>query len=144
MMITSGLTNVFKIGLLSGEFDFSAGTSQVFNIALYTDSAVLGPATTTYSTLHEASGIGYTAGGEPLTVSVTPTQSENIAYLSFSDVTWGATSITARGALIYKLNGATNPAIATIDFGGNKTTSGGNFVVQFPIADNQNAIIRIG
>lgn len=143
-MITSGLTNSFKVGLLNGDFDFSSDTTQVFKIALFTQNATLGPTTTVYSATNEASGSGYDAGGKELTISVAPTQSEGIAYLSFSNVTWGASSISARGALIYKADGVTNPAVAVIDFGTTKTTSGGNFVVQFPSADNQNAIIRIG
>lgn len=143
-MITSGLVNSFKVGLLNGEFDFSADTAQVFKIALYTNSATLDASTTAYTTTEETSGTGYTAGGETLILSVTPTQSSGIAYLSFSNVTWSSSSITARGALIYKADGVTNPAVAVIDFGSNKTTSGGDFVVQFPSADNQNAVIRIG
>jgi hypothetical protein len=143
-MITSGLVNSFKVGLLNGEFDFSSDTTQVFKIALFTQNATLGPTTTVYSATNEASGSGYDAGGKELTISVVPTQSGGIAYLSFSNVTWSASSISARGALIYKADGVTNPAIAAIDFGTTKTTSGGNFVVQFPSADSQNAIIRIG
>lgn len=143
-MITSGLVNSFKVGLLNGEFDFSSDTAQVFKIALYTSSAEINASTTAYSTANEVSGIGYTAGGETLTIDTTPTQSGGVAYLSFSDATWTTTSITARGALIYKADGVTNPAIAVLDFGTDVTTSGGNFVVQFPTADNQNAIIRIG
>jgi len=143
-MITSGLVNSFKVGLLNGEFDFSSDTAQTFKIALYTENATLNTSTATYSATNESSGVGYTAGGEELTISVTPTQSGGVAYLSFSNVTWVASSITARGALIYKADGVTNPAVAVIDFGSNRTTSGGDFVVQFPVANNQNAIIRIG
>ena len=143
-MITSGLVNSFKVGLLNGEFDFSSDTTQVFKIALFTENATLGPTTTTYSATNETTGSGYTAGGNTLVISTAPTQADGVAYLSFSNATWAASSITARGALIYKADGVTNPAIAVIDFGANKTTSGGNFVVQFPTADNQNAIIRIG
>jgi hypothetical protein len=44
--------------------------------------------------------------------------------------------------LIYKFDGVTNPAIAVLDFGEDKTTSGGNFVINFPLADFQNAIVR--
>jgi hypothetical protein len=62
--------------------------------------------------------------------------------MSFATVTWAVTSITARGALIYKLDGVTNPAIAVLDFGEDKTTSSGDFVINFPLADFQNAIVR--
>ena len=143
MSINSALADSFKVGLLNGEFDFSADTVQVFKIALYTSAATLNSSTTGYSTDNEASGSGYTAGGETLTLSVNPTQDAGIAYISFSNVTWTASSITARGALIYKADGDTNPSVAVIDFGSEKTTSGGNFVIQFPPANNQNAVVRI-
>jgi hypothetical protein len=36
-----------------------------------------------------------------------------------------------------------NAAIAVIDFGGTKTSTNGDFTIQFPTADASNAIIRI-
>ena len=142
-MIIQGLVNSFKVGLLNGEFDFSSDTAQVFKIALYTSAATLNASTTAYSPTDEASGVGYTAGGQVLTISVAPTQSSGVAYLSFSNVTWASSSITASGALIYKADGVTNPAVMVLEFLEPKTTSGGDFVIQFPFADRQNAVIRI-
>jgi hypothetical protein len=57
-------------------------------------------------------------------------------------VTWSSSSITARGALIYK-NTTGNPAVAVIDFGEDKQSSSGNFEISFPAANAENAIIRI-
>lgn len=142
-MIYQGMCTSFKVGLLNGDFDFGTGTSQTFKIALYTSAASLSTATTVYSTTNEASGAGYTAGGEALSVSVVPTSTGTTAFLSFSDVTWSVTTLTARGALIYKADGATNPAIAVIDFGEDKQTNAGDFTVNFPLADAANAIIQI-
>jgi len=89
-------------------------------------------------------GSGYTAGGETLTVTQTPTignQTGNATvYLSFSNVTWTA-ALTARGALIYK-SGSGNPSVCVLDFGGDKTSTT-TFTVQFPAATNTAAIIRI-
>ena len=141
-MITQAIVNSYKRGLLEGAFNFSNTTTQVFKVALYTSAATLNANTTAYSTVNEASGTGYTAGGRVLTISNYPTLSNNVAFMSFSDVTWPITSITARGALIYKADGLTNPAIAVLNFGEDKTTSSGNFVINFPLADFQNAIIR--
>jgi hypothetical protein len=45
--------------------------------------------------------------------------------------------------LIYLANGTTNPAVAVLDFGGDKTSTAGNFTIQFPAADATNAILRI-
>jgi hypothetical protein len=141
MAIAQGATNTFKIGLLNGDFDFSTDT---FKIALYTGTASIGPDTAAYTTAGEATGSGYTAGGETLTVTQTPTignQTGNATvYLSFSNVTWNA-ALTARGALIYK-SGSGNPSVCVLDFGGDKTSST-TFTVQFPAATNTAAIIRI-
>lgn len=141
-MITQTIVNSYKKGLLEGVFNFSNTSTQVFKVALYTSSATLDANTTVYSATNEATGTGYTAGGNILTISTYPTISNSVAFISFSTVTWSITSITARGALIYKFDGATNPAIAVLDFGEDKTTSGGNFVINFPLADFQNAIVR--
>lgn len=142
-MITQGMCTSFKVGLLNGEFDFGTGTTQTFNIALYTSAANISPATTAYTSANEASGAGYSPGGTPLSISVVPTSTGTTAYLNFSTVTWPVTSITARGALIYLANGTTNPAIAVLEFGEDKTTNSGDFVVQFPATDAATAIIRI-
>jgi hypothetical protein len=141
-MITQTIVNSYKRGLLEGLFNFSSTTTQVFKIALYTSSATLNANTTAYSATNESSGTGYTAGGQVLTISTYPTLANNVAFMSFATVTWPITSLTARGALIYKFDGATNPAIAVLDFGEDKTTSSGNFVINFPLADFQNAIVR--
>jgi hypothetical protein len=141
MAIAQGATNTFKIGLPNGDFDFSTDT---FKIALYTGAASIGPDTAAYTTAGEATGSGYTAGGQTLTVTQTPTignQTGNATvYLSFSNVTWTA-ALTARGALIYK-SGSGDPSVCVLDFGGDKTSTT-TFTVQFPAATNTAAIIRI-
>jgi hypothetical protein len=37
----------------------------------------------------------------------------------------------------------TNPTVAILDFGSDKTSTAGDFVIVFPTADASNAIIRI-
>ena len=142
MAITQAMCTSFKIALLDGEMDFSSNSSQAFKIALYTSSATLSASTTAYSTTNEVSGTGYTAGGNTLTIAANPASSGTTAFLDFSDTTWSSSSITARGALIYK-NASGYPAIAVIDFGEDKQSSSGNFTISFPAADADNAIIRI-
>lgn len=143
MAISQAMATSFKVGILDGEFDFGTGTTQTFKIALYTSAATLGAATTAYTTSNEVTGTGYSAGGQTLTVSQVPTSSGTTAFIDFSDVTWSTATITARGALIYLANGTTNPAVAVLDFGGDKTSTAGNFTIQFPAADASNAILRI-
>jgi len=142
MAITQAMCTSFKQALLDGEMDFSSDTAQTFKIALYTSSATLDATTTVYSATNEVSGTGYSAGGNTLTISTNPTTSGTTAYLSFSNTTWSSATITARGALIYK-SGGTNPAVAVLDFGGDKTSTAGDFTIQFPTADSSTAIIRV-
>jgi hypothetical protein len=141
MAISQAMCTSFKLALLDGEMDFSSDTSQTFKIALYTSAATLGATTTVYSVANEVSGTGYTAGGNTLTV-VAPTTSGTTAYLDFADTTWATATITARGALIYQ-SGGTNPAVAVLDFGADKTSTAGDFTIQFPTANASDAIIRI-
>ena len=136
-------TNTFLVGLLDGTFDFGTGTSQVFNIALYTNAATLNQDTTAYTSIGEVSASGYTAGGQALVISQVPTlgNSGSTAYLSFTNAAW-TTAVTARGALIYLANGTTNPAVCVLDFGSDKTSTS-TFTVQFPAVTNTSAIIRL-
>ena len=78
-----------------------------------------------------------------MVIGVNPTNTNDVSFLSFNDSVWNAASFTARGALIYKYNGSTNPAVCVLDFGSDKTTTNGTFSVQFPAATNTSAVIRI-
>jgi hypothetical protein len=140
MAFTGNYTcNVFRTGLMNGAFNFTSGT---FYIALYTNEATLDASTTAYTTTGEVVASGYTAGGQILTVTQTPTtgnEPNTTAYISFADAAWTG-AITARGALIYKAGD--NGAVCVLDFGANKTSTT-TFTVQFPPATNTSAIIRI-
>jgi len=138
----------FKKELMLGVHDFDLSSGDTFKIALYTNSASFTAATTAYTTGNEVSGTGYTAGGENLT-NVDPTTSGTTAFTDFADETWSSSSITARGALIYNSTpnttsiSVTNPTVVVLDFGGDKTSASGDFVVVFPTASDSAAIIRI-
>jgi len=139
--ITQAMCTSFKTQLLTGTHDFTNGTGDTFKIALFTSAATLDASTTAYSTSNETSGTGYTAGGNTLT-NVTPTSSGTTAFTDFADTTWSSASITARGALIYNSTEA-DAAVVVLDFGSDKTSTAGDFTIQFPTADASNAIIRI-
>lgn len=148
MAITQAMATSFKVELLNGIHAFgttvSRGgtTADTFKCALYTSSATLDASTTAYSTTNEvASSGGYSAGGNTLT-TVAPTSSGTTAFVDFSDTTWSSSTITANGALIYNST-QSNKAVAVLAFGSDKSSSGGNFTIQFPAADASNAIIRI-
>ena len=133
--------NTFKSGLPSGTFSISTASSNLY-ISLYTNGATLNAATAGYTTSSEVVASGYTAGGNALVVTVNPTTgTSDTAYFSFANAAWSS-ALTARGALIYLKDNATNPAICVLDFGNDKTSTT-TFTVQFPTADNTSAIIRI-
>ena len=135
MSFTGNFTcNVFKTGLLNGDFDFLSGT---FYIALYTNNASLNEQTTAYTTTGEASGGNYVAGGQVLTPAVASL--DGTSYVSFDNVSWTG-AITARGALIYKPGD--NGAVCVLDFGADRTSTT-TFTVEFPPATNSTAILRL-
>ena len=141
MAISTAFCTSFKQGLMQGLHNFDNPGGDTFKIALYTSSATLGASTTAYSATNEATGTGYTAGGNTLT-SVGPTSSGTTAYVDFADTTWSASTITANGALIYNANSA-NASCVVLAFGSDKSSSNGEFVVVFPTANSTDAIIRI-
>lgn len=139
MAISSAICTSFKEELLGGVHDLD---TDVLKIALFTSSASLDATTTLYSSVNEvANGNGYTTGGETL-AGATITSSGTTAFVDFTDVTWSNATITAAGALIYN-SSQSDKAIAVLSFGGDKTSTDGDFTVQFPTADASNAIIRL-
>ena len=130
------LCNSFNPGLVSGNFDFVAPTSNTYYMALYTNAASLDSSTTAYTTAGEVVAAGYTAGGNVITPAYY-TESGG-AYISFVNTSW-AGSFTARGALIYKPGDG--GAICVLDFGADRT-SAITFTVQFPPATTGSALLR--
>ena len=126
---------------MTGTHNFTNSSGNAFKLALYTSSATLGAATTAFSATNEVSGTGYTSGGGALT-NVTPTSSGTTAFTDFADLTFSSSTITANGALIYNSTNS-NKAVCVLAFGGDKTSTNGDFTIQFPTADASNAIIRI-
>ena len=149
MAISQAMCTSFKVELLDGIHAFgttvvrAATTADTFKIALYTSSATLSASTTAYTTSNECPSTGnYTAGGNTLTVSQVPTSTGTTAFLDFADTTWSNATITANGALIYNST-QSDKAVAVLAFGGDKTSTAGDFTIIFPTADASNAIIRI-
>ena len=149
MAISQAMCTSFKVEILDGIHAFgttvvrAATTADTFKIALYTSSATLSASTTAYTTSNECPSTGnYSAGGNTLTVSQVPTSTGTTAFLDFSDTTWSNATITANGALIYNST-QSDKAVAVLAFGGDKTSTAGDFTIIFPTADASNAIIRI-
>jgi len=142
MAISTAMCTSFKQELLEAKHNFLASGGNTFKLALYTSSATLGAATTAYSATNEASGTNYSAGGAALT-NVNPSSSGTTALTDFDDLTFSSATITANGALIYNDTASGDPAVCSLAFGGDKTSTAGDFTIQFPAADASNAIIRI-
>jgi len=138
MALTQCMVTSFKAEILGGIQDLDTDTLK---LALYTSSATMDATTTAYSTTNEVSGTGYTAGGATV-AGAAITTSGTTAYVDFTDTTWASATITARGALLYNSSKA-NRAIAVLDFGADKTSTAGDFTVQWPAAGASTAIVRI-
>jgi hypothetical protein len=147
MTIAQTATTSFKVELPQGIHNFGPTSPDTFKIALYTAAASLDATTAVYTTSGEVVGAGYTAGGNTLTISVTPVAANNIAgtptsYWSFANTSWPGASFTARGALIYNSTEG-NKSVAVLDFGSDKVVVGDTFTVIFPTPDANSAIVRI-
>jgi hypothetical protein len=136
----------FKKQLLEGVHDFRLSGGDTFKLALYDNSASFTAATTQFTATNEVGDSGsYESGGGDLT-NVDPATSGTTAFVDFQDISFTAATITARGAMIYNSTPAhtfTNPTVAILDFGEDKTSTTGTFTVQFPTPDASNAILRI-
>jgi len=141
---TNAITNTFKEDTLKGLHDFTPSTGDVFKLALYNNTASIGADTTSY-----AAGITgqvpdtgqYAAGGGAL-VNALVSVNGTTAFVDFNDLSFTGVTLTARGALIYNTS-ETNKSVCVLDFGGDKTATSGTFTVQFPDANDTQAIIRI-
>jgi hypothetical protein len=142
MAITQAMATSFKKELLEAKHNFLNSGGSTFNLALYTSSASLGAATTAYTTTAEVSGTNYTAKGAALT-RVDPSSSGTTAFTDFADLTFSNATVTANGAMIFNDSASGDPAVCILAFGGDKTSTAGDFTIQFPAADASNAIIRI-
>ena len=134
--MASVIYNSFKLKTIdnSTKIDLSVGANTI-KCALVTSSYTPNIDSHDFfdDVTNEVSGTGYTAGGATLTTSVSQDNTDDEAVFDATDVTWANSTITARGAVIYKSTGvaSTSPLICYIDFGANKTSDGGTFQITF-------------
>ena len=130
--MASVVYNSYKLDALDANIDLSADTIK---IALVTSTYT--PDIDTHAFFdditNEVVGTGYTAGGETLAVTTSQDNTDDEGVFDATDVTWATSTITARGAVIYKSTGvaATSPLICYIDFGADKTSSNGDYTISF-------------
>jgi hypothetical protein len=132
----------FKKELFQATHNFNSSTGNTFQLALYsTVSGFTATGTTVYTTTNEVSGTGYSAGGTTLT-NLGVAVGQNVSYVDFADATFSTATITASCALIYNTT-QSSKAVVVLDFGGDKTSTNGDFTIQFPAANSTSAILRI-
>lgn len=137
-MITAGLVESYKEELLLGVHNM---LTDVIKIALYSDTTVLGPDTTVYTTVGEVSSAGYTAGGQVLLNPVVSV-GNGTGYAGFDDPIWYGTTFSVRGALIYNSSKG-NKAVGVLNFGVNQVTLTQDFKIQLPTTSPETALVRI-
>jgi len=125
--------NAFKKNIMNGGIDLDTDTIKV---ALVTSSYT--PNADTHEDFaditNEAEGTGYTQGGATLSnKAVTADNTDDEGVFDADDVTWSSSTITARGAVVYKSTGtpANDLLVCYIDFGTDKTSSNGDFTVSW-------------
>ena len=125
--------NSFKKNSMVGSINLSTDTIKV---ALVTSAYTVDiDAHQFYSDITgEVVGAGYTTSGATLSgITITTDLTNDRSVFDASDVTWASSTITAAAAVIYKANGtpASSPLIGFIDFNGSKSSSNGDFVIQW-------------
>lgn len=89
---------------------------------------------------NEVVGAGYTAGGTPITATVSSDTANDKVLITFGAVAWAASTITARGCIIYRSTGnaATDNLVAYSDFGTDKSTTNTTFSIGAGVITKQN------
>ena len=140
---TSVICNSFKKELFEGKHNFKQSGGNSFKLSLYTNSAVLGKSTTSFTTDAQVSNSGQYASGGGALVNGGTSLSTNTAIVDFADRSFTGVTLTARGALIYNDTASGDPAVCVLDFGGDKTATSGTFTIQFPAFTASAAILRV-
>jgi len=125
--------NNFKKNIMNGNIDLDTDDIKV---ALVTSSYT--PNQDTHEDFAditgESTGTGYTAGGETIAnTTVTTDTGDDEGVFNGDDVTWASSTVTARGAVIYKDSGtpATSWLIGYLDFTTDQSSSSGDFTIQW-------------
>ena len=144
MATTTSLTNNFRQGLLAGNFALPTDTIKC---ALYNGETNT-QNTGAYTTINEASGTGYSAGGVTMAGYAAATDTTNhVAYLDWStNPSWATSTITSTGCMIYDDTTVTTPATDCsmyVGAYGSASSSAGTFTIVLPAAAYNTAVIRL-
>lgn len=125
--------NRFKANLMNKELDIGSG-GDTLKLALLTNAYTPNADHNVWADVstNETSGTGYTAGGATLAnQAVTQDDTNDRAKFDADDVTWSSSTITAYYAVLYDDTVTGDPLIAVWDFGADKSSSAGDFTVQW-------------
>lgn len=129
--MASILYNSMMHDIAVGAIDFDTDT---FKCMLVTSSYVPSKSHAKRSDItNEVTGTGYTAGGNTATATVAAVNNTtNLQDISWSITSWTTSTITARGAVVYKARGGASSAdelVGYLDFVTDQSSSGGTFTV---------------
>lgn len=128
--MASGIYNRAKANWFNKEVDMEADVIKVmllddvhaFNAAHNQKSEIVG---------NEISGTGYDAGGKALAGKAV-TQAATTKF-DATDLAWTTATFTTHFAVIYDSTLVNDDLIGCIDFGANKSVSGGTFTIQWHV-----------
>ena len=132
--MASGVYNRFKKNLLAGLVDLGGSGSHAIKVALLTSSHSFNADHNFWTTIsgNETSGTGYSAGGEVLAnKAVTQDDTDDEGVFDADDTTWSSSTITARFAVMYDNTLIDKDLICCFDFSSDKSSSSGNFTLQY-------------
>ena len=128
-------------------------SGDIFNVALikYGEAGTYGTGSTNYSNItgntDEASGAGYSAGGQALTANTTPALSAGTATWSWStNPSWTGATLNVAGCMFYNDSTRAGPAGRAVyvgSFGGEQQVTAGTLTLVLPTNAPGTAILQI-
>ena len=131
MAVTSHFYPKTQEALAKAAANLSTDSLKVMLLSAYTFSNTHATMADVLAAGTEATGTGYTAGGQAL-ASVTLSTTGNVTTLDCADPSWAASTITAAYAVFYDAAGgtdATNLPICYWDLGGSQSSTDGAFTL---------------
>lgn len=137
-------------------FAFDSFQDDVYkdNINLLTDTFYVMLTTSSYTpnmgthtkrsdVTNEVTGTGYTAGGQVIVPTLSKDTTNHKEVITFPQVTWPTSTITARRAVYYKRRGGASSAdelVAVDDFGADVITTAGTFTLAATVINDGTAV----
>lgn len=131
MAVTAHVYPKFQESAVKKGVNISTDSLKVMLLSAYTFANTHATITDVKAAGTEATGTGYTAGGQALS-SVTVATSGTVTTFDAADPSWSSSSVSAAYAVFYDAQGgtdATNIPIAYWDFGGTQTSASGTFTL---------------